>query len=132
MKKLFKGQRHKPSKSSTPPLIEPTSYLAMQKNSWADRLRASGHTVPERETPTDTGKYIVTFVSRKGAPGIKIDMQVIQVEPCPACGTLLNPDGRCRDCWGDVMGLCDTCNVILEDVFVCPACAPNEHTIPTA
>jgi len=131
MKKLSKGQRHKPSTSSTPPLDEPSNYLATQSNSWADQLRASGHTVTDLEPPTDTGKYIVTFVPREGAPRIKIEMRTIPTVPCPSCGMILEPDGRCRACWGDVMGLCDTCNGILDDGFLCPTCAPNEHTIPT-
>jgi hypothetical protein len=129
MKKLSKGQRHKPSTSSRPPLDGPTNYLATQQNSWADQLRASGRTVTDLEPPTDTGKYIVTFVPREGAPRINFEKRTIPAEPCPSCGTILNPDGRCHACWGDVMGLCDTCSGILDEGFLCHTCVANEHTI---
>ena len=109
----------------------PDNYLANRPNDWAAQLRASGHTVVDMEPPMDTGKYSVTFVPREGAPRIKIEMRTIPAKPCPSCGTILEPDGRCHACWGDVMGLCDTCNGILDDGFLCPTCAPNEHTIPT-
>ena len=131
MKKISKAQTQKPSKSSTPPSDEPTSYLATQPHSWADQLRASGHTVTERKPQTGTGKYSVTFVPREGAPRINFKMRTIPAEPCPCGGTILEPDGRCRACWGDVMGLCDTCNGILEDDPLCPTCTPNEPDIPT-
>ena len=108
-----------------------TNYLAERPNDWAGLLRASGRTVVDMEPPKDTEKYSVTFVPREGAPRIKIEMRTIPAEPCPSCGTNLEPDGRCHACWGGVMGLCDTCNGILDDGFLCPTCAPNEHTIPT-
>ena len=129
MKELSKAQRHKQSTCSTSPPDEPDNYLASRQNSWTDRLRATGRTVTDMEPPTDTGKYIVTFVPREGAPRIKIEMRTIPAEPCPACGTILESSGRCRACWGDVMGLCDSCNGILDDSFLCPTCTPNELTI---
>ena len=132
MKRPPRDQRRKPSTNSTTTKPEePTNYLASQRNSWADQLRASGHTVTDLEPPTDTGKYSVTFVPRDGAPRITAKLQIIPAEPCPSCGTILEPGGRCHACWGDVMGLCDICNGILDDGFLCPTCAPNEHTIPT-
>jgi hypothetical protein len=131
MKKLSKGQRHKSSTSSTPLIEEPESLLAKMSQELTEGLRASGLTVTDLEPPTDTGKYSVTFVPRNGAPRIKIEMRTIPTVPCPSCGTNLQPDGRCHACWGDVMGLCDTCDGILEDGFLCPTCAPNDHTIPT-
>jgi hypothetical protein len=129
MKKVSKGQTHKQSTSSTSPSDEPTNYLATQPNTWADQFRASGLTVTDLEPPTNTGKYIVTFVPREGAPRINFEMRTIPAEPCPSCGTILKPDGRCHACWGDVMGLCDTCSGILENDFLCHTCAPKEHTI---
>jgi hypothetical protein len=131
MKKLSKDQRQKPSTSSTPPSDEPLHPLEQLQQNLNTDLTASGHTVQALEPPTDTRKYSVSFVPRKGAPRIKIEMQTIPAKPCPSCGTILEPGGRCHACWGDVMGLCDTCNGILDDGFLCPTCAPNEHTIPT-
>ena len=131
MKKLSKGQRQKPSTSSTPPSDEPSNYLATRSNSWADQLRPSGRTVTDLEPPTDTGKYSVKFVPRDGAPYITAKVQISPAEPCPSCGTILERDDRCHACWGDVKGLCDACDGILEDGFLCPTCAPNEHIIPT-
>ena len=103
-------------------LDEPDNYLATQKNSWADQIRATGRTVTYLEPPTDTGKYIVSFVPREGAPRINAKVQIIPAEPCLSCGTILETDGRCRACCGDVMGLCDFCNGILDDGFLCPTC----------
>jgi hypothetical protein len=91
--------------------------LGAWQNNWRDRLRASGHTVTELEPPTETGKYILTFVPREGAPRITAKVQIIPTEPCPSCGTTLEPNGRCHACWGDVMGLCDACSGIMEDGF---------------
>ena len=113
------------------PRHRPTNYLAARPNDWAGLLRASGRAVGDRVPQTNTGKYIVTFVPREGAPRINFVMRTIPAVPCPSCGTILEPGGRCHACWGDVMGLCDTCNGILDDGFLCPTCVPNEHTIPT-
>jgi hypothetical protein len=111
-------------------LGEPDNYLASRQNNWRDRLRASGHTVTELEPPTKTGEYSVTFVPREGAPRINAKVQINPAEPCPSCGTILETDGRCRACCGDVMGLCDTCSSILNEDFLCPTCAPNDPAIP--
>jgi hypothetical protein len=108
MKKLSKGQRHKQSTCSTSPSDEPGNYLASRQNNWRDRLRASGHTVTDLEPPTGTGKYSVTLVPGEGAPRIKVEMRIIPAVSCPSCGTILDPNGRCDACWGDVMGMCDT------------------------
>jgi hypothetical protein len=123
--------RHNPPVHGSEKLpSEPDNYLANRPNDWAAQLRASGHTVTDIEPPTDTRKYCVTFVPSEGAPCIKVEMRRIPVEPCPACGTMLETGGRCRACWGDVMGLCDTCNRILDEGSQCPTCAPNEPVIP--
>jgi hypothetical protein len=89
MTKSLKGKIEKTSTSPTPPLGQPDNYLANRPNDWASRLRASGQTVVDIEPSTDTGKYIVSFVPRKGAPHMKVDMRVTPTEPCPACGTTL-------------------------------------------
>jgi hypothetical protein len=107
MKKLSKDQRQKPSTGSRPPSGKPDNYLANRPNDWRARLRASGHTATDLEPPTNSGKYIVTFVPREGAPRINFEMQTISADPCPSCGMILETDGRCSACWGDVMGLCD-------------------------
>ena len=128
MKKLSKNQSQKPSTSSRRTSGESDNYLALP-NDWRATLHSSGHKATDLEPPTNTGKYIVTFVPKKGAPHINVEMRTIKVEPCPACGTLLDMDGRCRSCWGDIFGLCDVCNKILDEDFECVSCTPNNHVI---
>jgi hypothetical protein len=107
------------------PSVKPYNHLENRSNDWATQLRASGHTVVEVEPQTDTQNYSVTFVPKTGARRINADEKVFQLNPCTACGTLLEPDGRCRACWGDVVGLCDTCNGILNEAFVCLSCTSS-------
>jgi hypothetical protein len=125
------------STSSTTPSSKPTNYLASQRNDWPAQLRASGHTVVDIEPPTDTGRYTVNFIPKRGgAVQTCVEMREIPNEPCPACGTFLDGDGRCRACWGDVMGLCDVCGGFLEhgvsadDPNYCPTC--TSKVIPTS
>jgi predicted RNA-binding Zn-ribbon protein involved in translation (DUF1610 family) len=76
--------------------------------------------------------YIVNFIPKRGS-AVKTDIELrkVKLEDCPACGAILERDGRCRACWGDVMGLCDVCDSILEhgelaeDKNYCPKCTPK-------
>ncbi len=99
------------------PRRRPTNLLEIASQKLTAEFRTSGLTVTDLEAPTDTGKYTVTFVPREGAPRITAKVLIIPAEPCPSCGSILDPNGRCHACWGDVMGLCGTCNGILEDGF---------------
>ena len=127
MKKPSKRQRQNPSISSTPLTNKPTNYLATASSKLVNELNASGLRVGVMEPQMGKGKYIVTFVPRKKASRINSEIRVIPSESCPACGTIIEIDGRCRACWGDVVGLCNNCDRILDEDFLCPTCAPTEH-----
>ena len=92
-----------------------------------------GFPVSRRELrPGAEPGYIVNFIPKMGVPRLTVEMREVTEETCPACGTLLERDGRCCACWGDVMGLCDICGGLLDDGYVCPTCARDEHSTSPA
>ena len=105
----------KKSNSSTPKPSRQLTPLEISANRLTESLRASGHTVVNKGASIMTGSQ-VHFVpsARQSAPK----------KECPRClwTSTLDHLGRCRACWGDIFGLCDECENILEEDGGCSIC----------
>jgi hypothetical protein len=93
---------------------------AMSRRLEADFVGSGLPTYRSEPRPGVEPKFTVNFIPKPGAPRISFELRQVQATLCPACGTFLDADSRCRACWGDVMGLCDECGSILNDGFSCP------------
>jgi len=109
------------------------SLEAMSRRITADFVK-SGTLVTKAELKSDeepTG-YKVTFIpKRKGNHSSPVTPQLAG-SICPSCGTQLNNKGQCRACWGDVFGLCDSCNTILDENHTRSSCLAAQKSVSKA
>ncbi len=107
MTKMSKSRKRESSRQLTP--------LEIGMDRLTESLRASGHTVVDKGPSRMSGSQ-VHFV-----PGAR---QAAPTKECPRClwTSTLDHLGRCRARWGDIFGLCDECENILEENGSCSMC----------
>ena len=82
----------------------------------------------EFENDAEPTRYQVTFVPKRSNRQSSIRPFRRSASTCPSCGTQLNDKGRCRACCADVLGICDTCNAILDDDHTSSSCLAVQQT----